>query len=104
MVRATGIPASGVGAAVVAVGVAEIAFAICLLGSWHSRWPAVACLAFAALATVGAVLTTPSYLGAAFNPVTLNLGVACLATIDLLTIDGSPSAGRCRRSPSEPTV
>ena len=30
-------------------------------------------------ATVGVVATSPRYLSAAFNPVTLNLGVAALA-------------------------
>ena len=51
------------------------------------------------LATIGVAVSSPRYLGAAFNPVSLNLAVACLAVIDLLVLSGLPSAARCRRRP-----
>ena len=43
-------------------------------------------------------------IGGAFTPVTLNLGLGLLAAIDLLTLDGIPSAGRCRRSPRSSVI
>ena len=43
--------------------------------------------------------TGASDFGAAFTPVTLNLGLGLLAAIDVLTLDGIPAAGRCRRRP-----
>ena len=59
-------------------------------------------IAFALVATVVVALTAPPMLGAAFNPVTLNLAIAALALIDRLTLDGIPSAGRCLRRPTAP--
>jgi hypothetical protein len=40
------------------------------------------------------------FFGAAFNPCSLNMAVASLAPIDLLVLDGVPSATRCLRRPS----
>jgi hypothetical protein len=39
------------------------------------------------LATVGVAINSPRYLGAAFNPVSLNLAVAGLAVIDLIVLN-----------------
>ncbi|HEV8489563.1 MAG TPA: DoxX-like family protein [Candidatus Limnocylindrales bacterium] len=103
LLQNTGVPGALVGPAIVALGVAEVLLAIALLVFWHQAWPALVCLVFAVVATVGVAITSPGYLGAAFNPITLNLGIGCLAAIDLLTIAGLPSAGRCRRRP-EPEV
>jgi hypothetical protein len=52
------------------------------------------------VATVGVAVNSPRYLGAAFNPVSLNLAVGCLAVIDLMVLLGLPSAARCRRRPA----
>ena len=84
---------------IVGLGLAEVLFAAALLIFWHRTWPPLLCLAFAVVATVVVAITSPGYLGAAFNPVTLNLAVGCLAVIDLLTLDGLPSADRCVRHP-----
>ena len=73
-----------------------------LLLLWHRRWPSAVACAFAvaddrrdcrdlAVATSAA----PSI------RVTLNLAVGALALVDLLTLDGLPSAARCRRRPLE---
>lgn len=99
LLRDAGVPAELVGPAVIGLGLAEILLAIGLLAFWHRAWPAVVCLMFALIATVGVTITSPAYLGAAFNPITLNLAIGCLAAIDLLTLDGLPSAGRCLRRP-----
>jgi hypothetical protein len=87
MMAATGMPADLVVSALRVMGAAEILIAAALLASWHRA-------ALAWLALVFAVV------GSAFTPVTLNLGLGLLAAIDLLTLDGIPSAGRCRRRPS----
>ncbi len=97
-----GVPAGGVDAALIVLGFAEIALAASLLVFWHRRWPALLGGAFAVVATVGVVLTSPQHLGSAFNPLTLNLGIACLAAIDALALPDAPNAGRCRRRPAEP--
>lgn len=99
LLRDAGVPAASVDLALIALGLAEIALAISLLVCLDRRWPVAACAAIAVVATIVVGLTSPSHLGAAFNPVTLNLGVGCLAVIDLIALADAPSAGRCRRRP-----
>lgn len=94
-----GVPAANIGQAAVALGIAEIVLAVGLLALWHSRRLPATCAAFAIVSTAIVAVASPRYLGAAFNPVTLNLGVLCLAAIDLVVLPGLPSAGRCRRRP-----
>jgi uncharacterized membrane protein YphA (DoxX/SURF4 family) len=94
-----GLPAASIGPAAVAFGIAEIVLAVGLLAFWGSRWLPAICAAFAIVSTAIVAVASPRYLGAAFNPVTLNLGVFCLAAIDLVALDGLPSAARCRRRP-----
>jgi hypothetical protein len=52
------------------------------------------------VATIVVGFASPRYLAAAFNPVSLNLAVACLAAIDLLVLGSIPSAARGLRRPS----
>ena len=85
--------------ALTGLGVAELVLAVALLLTWHRAGFAVLALGFAIVTTALVAATSPAVLGAAFTPVTLNLGLGLLAAIDLLTLDGSPSAGRCRRRP-----
>jgi len=99
MLRDIGIPAGRLGAAIAALGIAELLLAACLLTFWRRRWPIYLCLCLIAAATSGVAVNSPRYLGAAFNPVSLNLAVACLAAIDLLVMGGLPSAARCLRRP-----
>lgn len=99
MMAAAGMPADLVIGALRVIGAAEIVFAIGLLLSWHRAALAWVALAFSVLATAVTALASPAVVGAAFTPVTLNLGLGLLAAIDLLTLDGIPSAGRCRRRP-----
>jgi uncharacterized membrane protein YphA (DoxX/SURF4 family) len=94
-----GVPVANIGQAAVALGIAEIVLAVGLLALWHSRWLPAICAAFAIVSTAIVAVASPRYLGAAFNPVTLNFGVLCLASIDLVALCGLPSAGRCRRKP-----
>ena len=85
--------------ALTGLGVAELVLAIALLLTWHRAAFAAFAFGFSIVATVLVAATSPAVLGAAFTPVTLNLGLGLLAAIDLLTLDGIPSAGRCRRRP-----
>jgi hypothetical protein len=89
------------------LGLAEVAFGVLLLLTWRQRWPFVATIALMLLATAGVALRSPQYLGAAFNPVTLNVAVIALALIGFIANVGSPFAGRClrrRRSREEQTA
>jgi hypothetical protein len=42
---------------------------------------------------------SPRFFEAAFNPFSLNAAVAAIAGMDLLILDGVPSATRCLRRP-----
>ena len=49
--------------------------------------------------TAAVGMNSPRYFSGAFNPFTLNLAIACLASIDLLVVSSIPFAARCRRRP-----
>jgi hypothetical protein len=104
MLRDAGVGAESTWAALATLGIAELLFALCLLIFWRRRWPPWLCLALMGMATIGVAVSSPRYLGAAFNPVSLNLAVACLAVIDLIVLNGLPSAAHCRRRPVSGTV
>lgn len=83
-------------------GLLELAFAVLTIGLW--RWRPFFLLN--GLAMVGALiavgLKSPSYLVGAFNPVTLNAGVAILSMVGYLSATQLPSASRClRHAPKE---
>jgi hypothetical protein len=99
MVRDAGLAADVAGSVVTALGILELSFAAALLVAWHRRWPLFVCLSLMLLATAAVGMNSPRYFGAAFNPFTLNLAVACLASIDLLVVGSIPSAARCLRRP-----
>jgi uncharacterized membrane protein YphA (DoxX/SURF4 family) len=99
MVRDAGFGAGLAGSVVTALGILELSFAAALLVAWHRRWPLFVCLALMLLATAGVAINSPRYFIAAFNPFTLNLAIACLASIDLLVVGSIPSAARCLRRP-----
>jgi hypothetical protein len=77
----------------------EVSFALILITFWRARWPLWCTIAamFAATSAVG--INPPSYLTAAFNPLTLNLAVAVLAAVGLLVAGNLPTAKNCRRRP-----
>jgi hypothetical protein len=80
-----------------AVGILELIFAATTLGLW--RWRPF--FPLNAVAMAGALLAvavqSPSYLVAAFNPVTLNVGMMLLSIIGYISAAELPSASRCRR-------
>ena len=98
MLRDAGVAPHWLPTALSAAGIAELAFAFVLILFWRHRWPSVACLVLMLAATVVVVASSPRYLTAAFNPLTLNLSVAALSLLDLVNLADSPSAARCRYS------
>jgi DoxX-like family len=97
MLRDAGIGESAVLPALMTLGAAELLLALSMLLFWRRRWPVALTLGLMAIATVSVAITSPRFLSAAFNPVSLNFAVACLAVIDLIALRALPSASRCRR-------
>jgi hypothetical protein len=98
MIVAAGLPL----ALLPVVGILELVFAVLTIGLW--RWRAFFLLNGLAMAgaLIAVGLKSPSYLVGAFNPVTLNVGVAILSIVGYLSATQLPSASRClRRAPKE---
>ena len=102
MVAAAGIAPATAPAVVTALGVAELLAAALLLATWRRPWLPLLVLVLMPLVTLGVAVTTPAHLGAAFNPVALNLAVAALAVVDLVAGRALPTATNCRRRPPRP--
>jgi uncharacterized membrane protein YphA (DoxX/SURF4 family) len=100
LAAAAGLPANVIQPALAALGVIEVVFAILLIATWHRAWPAVVAGLFAVGALVLATATAADSLTLAFNPVSTNLALLALASVDRVTLDGIPSAGRCARHPA----
>jgi len=101
LLRRIGTPASRLIAAVTVAGWVEIFVALLMLVLWRQRWP-LWLTVFLMLAGIPIVaISAPAYLGAAFNPVTLNLGLAALAAIGLISGSDLPTATRCSRKPNQ---
>jgi hypothetical protein len=84
---------------VLAVGLVEIAISGCAVLSWRNRSFFLFNIAAMVLALLNVALISPSYLAAAFNPVTLNLGMIALSIVGYLAAAEIPSASRCLRAP-----
>ncbi len=85
---------------VMTLGAAEVTFALVLLLAWRRAWAPALLLLFMPFATVSVLLISPQFIGSAFNAVTLNLAVACLALIDIVSVRDLATASRClRRKP-----
>lgn len=82
-------------------GWGEILFALLLIFLWRHRWPLWLTLALMLLGIPVVAISAPGYLGAAFNPLTLNLAVAALSAVALITGRDLPTASRCRRKPAQ---
>lgn len=93
VLTAGGISAAHAVTIVMVTGVAEILFALVLLAFWNHRWPIILSIAAMFVALIGVTVNAPHQLSAAFNPVSLNMAVVCLAVIDLVIL---------RRQSSEP--
>jgi len=101
LIREAGIPATLADVAVMALGLLELVFAMALLVRWRERWPAVVSGIAVSIATLAVAVCSPRFFQHAFNPFSLNLGVAALALVDWTVLPGIPTAARCRRRPEE---
>lgn len=96
MMAAIGMPSKWL----TAIGVVEVTLAFAALLFW--RWRPFWLLNIAAMtgALVAVAVAKPSYLIAAFNPITLNTAIILLSLIGYLSAAELPSASRCRRRPT----
>ncbi len=83
------------------IGWGETIFGLFLIFRWHARWPFLFTMFLMAAATLNVAQFSPSYLVAAFNPITLNLLVVAFAIVGLLSSANLPSARRCLRKKPE---
>lgn len=72
-------------------GVAEVAFAFAIVRYRRERWPWFVSIGLMVLATIGAPFGMPQSIGAAFNPITLNVQVIALSAIALVSRPGERS-------------
>ena len=79
------------------IGVGEVLMGILVLSTWRVRLVLLANAAVMVLVTAVVAARSPGYLEAAFNPVTLNLGVFALAITGWLASRTVPSARNCLR-------
>jgi uncharacterized membrane protein YphA (DoxX/SURF4 family) len=73
MLRNAGASVARIDTLLVLAGVAEVLFALALIFYWRRRWPAVVTILLMAVATVVVAVSSPVFLSAAFNPISLNL-------------------------------
>ena len=99
MLRNVGIETLHVRQAASVAGLIELCIALVVVIFWRSRWPLWFTICAMVAAFVGVCISSPSFLTAAFNPVTFNLTVAALAAIALLARKNMPTASRCKRKP-----
>jgi len=97
MLLEAGVSESWIRPVTMIIGSAELLFGLVFVPFASRRWPWLLTIALMAIATVGVLVSAPSRALAAFNPVTLNLLVAVVAAIGLLSLRDLPSARRCLR-------
>ena len=101
LLRRIGTPTSHLLTAVTVAGSVELVFSLLLVVLWRHRWPLWATLGFMTVGIPVVAFTAPTYLSAAFNPLTLNVATAALAFVALIVGRDIPSAARCRRTPDK---
>ncbi len=101
MLHDAGIPNSRLLTIMTSLGLIEICVALILLIFWKSRWPLWFTSIAMVSASLGVSITSPSFLTAAFDPLTLNLAVAALAVVAMLTGTNLPTANNCLRKAPE---
>lgn len=99
MFRDAGIPADMAPLAVLATGWGEVILGALTLIPFHRRWPLILTIVLMIAALVGVAVTSPRFLTAAFNPVSLNVLMIALAGVGLLASRDLPTARRCLRKP-----
>jgi hypothetical protein len=75
----------------------EVAFGLVMIFWFHQRWHFLLTLILILGATIGVAIYSPQFLGATFNPISLNVLMIALALIGSLVSRDLPSASHCRR-------
>jgi uncharacterized membrane protein YphA (DoxX/SURF4 family) len=96
-----GTPPESLQTAATVAGVGEVLFALLLVVLWRHSWPLWVTLVLMLVGIPVVAISAPAYLTAAFNPLTLNLAIAVLALIAIISGRDLPTATRCRRQPQE---
>jgi hypothetical protein len=81
------------------VGLLEIAMAACAILTWRRRSFFLFNIFAMVAALANVAIVSPSYLVAAFNPVTLNMAMIALSLVGYIAAAEIPSASRCLRQP-----
>jgi hypothetical protein len=97
--QCVGVPPQLTTVALTALGVMELTIAAALLVAWSRAWPSWLCFVSMPIATAIVAAHMPAFFEARLNPVALNASLASLAAVDLLVLEGVPSASRCLRHP-----
>lgn len=101
LISRIGTPTSRLITAVTIAGWAEVFVALLMLVLWRQKWPLWLTVVLMLAGMPIVAISAPVYLGAAFNPITLNLGLAALAAIGLIAGSDLPTATRCIRKPNQ---
>lgn len=101
MIQQGGVSAANAPLVAQLIGAGEVALGLAMLVSFRQRWPFLLTLVLMIAATASVAFHSPQYLSAAFNPVSLNVLMASLAVVGLLSSRDLPSAGHCLRRPPE---
>ena len=96
-----GTPAARLHAAVALAGWVEVLFSLLVVVLWRHNWLLWVTLGVMVVGIPVVAITAPTYLSAAFNPLTLNVAVAALAVIAIIAGRDMPSAANCRRIPDK---
>jgi hypothetical protein len=97
MLRALGLSDAATRGICIGIGGAEVGIGLMLVVAWRFRWPLWLTLLAMPAALLAVAIKSPEFLGAPFNPVSLNLAVFALAAIALLIARDLPSASHCVR-------
>jgi hypothetical protein len=101
MIRQAGVSAANAPLVAQCGGWSELIFGLAMLLFFRQRWHFHLTIVLMTLATIGVALSSPRFLFAAFNPVSLNGLMAAVAVVGLLADRDLPSARRCLRKPPE---
>ncbi|MCW1969277.1 MAG: DoxX-like family protein [Anaerolineae bacterium] len=78
------------------MGGAEVVMGIAMLWFWRQNWLFGLTIFIMLMTLASVVVTSPQLLGAAFNPVSLNIGITALSIIGWLMSADAPSATHCK--------
>lgn len=93
----SGAPADLAAPALITLGLAEVALGLLMLTCVRQRWHFPLTIGLLVIATLYCIIFAPSYLVAAFNPVTMNGLMMAMAVIGWISSRNLPTASRCLR-------